>query len=98
MSYNLTESKCPVFPCVQSLPKMGKKDNLQNPTNNHRYGCREGKGSDIFDNHVYNCKGPSLQEPLFRMYVLMTCSSYDKLLNIERRLHLKGFDTTFRLV
>ena len=78
--------------------KLGKTDNLRSRTNNHRYGCREGKGSDIFDNHVYNCKGPSLQEPLFRMYVLMTCSSYDKLLNIERRLHLKGFDTTFKLV
>ena len=78
--------------------KLGKTDNLRNRTNNHRSGCREGKGSDIFDNHVYNCKGLSLQEPLFHMYVLMACSNYDKLLNIERRLHLQGLDTTFKLV
>ena len=78
--------------------KLGKTDNLRNRTNNHRSGCREGRGSDIFDNHVFNCKGPTLREPLFRMYVLMACSNYDKLLNIERRLHLKGLDTTFKLV
>ena len=35
---------------------------------------------------------------LFLLYVLMACNDYNKLLNIERRLHLKGHDTTFKLL
>ena len=81
--------------------KLGKTDNLRDRTNNHRSGCREGKTSDIFDNHVFAChrsKGVPPREPLFLLYVFMACSDYNKLLNIERRLHLQGHDTTFKLL
>ena len=81
--------------------KLGKTDNLRHRTNNHRTGCRQGKSSDIFDNHVFACqksKGIPRREPFFLIYVLMACSDYNKLLNIERRLHLQGHDTTFKLL
>ena len=81
-----------------STTKLGKTDNLQERTNNHRSGCRKGKTSDKFDNHVYQCaraQNVVPSEPYFLLYVMMACSDYNKLLNIERRLHLKGHDTTF---
>ena len=78
--------------------KLGKTDHLRNRTNNHKSACKEGGGSDKFDNHVFRCKGESLQEPVFLMYCLMACSDYNKLINIERNLHLKGHDTIFKLV
>ena len=86
--------------CLQET-KLGKTDDLRLRTNNHRSGCRNGRSSDKFDNHVYACSRarqvpPS--EPFFLMYVMMSCNNYDKLLNIERCLHLKGHDTTFQLL
>ena len=81
--------------------KLGKTDILRKRTNNHRTGCRKGTGSDKFDNHVYGCsraQGLPPEEPFFQVYVMMACNSYDKLLNIERGLHLKGHDTTFKLL
>ena len=82
--------------------KLGKTDNLRLRTNNHRSGCRNGKSSDKFDNHVYQCSRAqghtTPSEPFFKLYVMMSCNSYDKLLNIERGLHLKGHDTTFQLL
>ena len=78
--------------------KLGKTDNLEKRTNNHRSGCRNGRSSDKFDNHVYGCPrtlGIAPQEPFFLLFVMMSCSDYNKLLNIERALHLKGHDTTF---
>ena len=81
--------------------KLGKTDNLRKRTNNHRTGCRDGKGTDIFDNHVYSCsrsQGLAITEPLFILYVMMACSDYNKLLSIERKLHLAGHDTTFKLL
>ena len=93
--YFIKCSFCHVF------TKLGKTDNLRDRTNNHRSGCRNGKSSDIFDNHVFAChraQGLSLQEPYFLLYVLMACSDYNKLINIERKLHLKGHDTAFKLL
>ena len=83
------------------VTKLGKTDNLRDRTNNHRSGCRLGKSSDIFDNHVHSCpktQGLTLQEPFFQLYVLMVCSDYNKLINIERKLHLQGHDTVFKLL
>ena len=79
--------------------KLGKTDNFRLRINNHRSASRLGKSSDIFDNHVYKCShdnGPII-EPLFHAYIMMACSNYDKLLNIERNLHLESHDTTFKL-
>ena len=81
--------------------KLGKTDDLRKRTNNHRTGCRKGKSTDVFDNHVFGCpqaQGLAPSEPYFRLYVMMACSDYNKLLNIERKLHLEGHDTTFKLV
>ena len=80
--------------------KLGKTDNLRDRTNNHRSGCRNGAGPDIFDNHVHSCrlaKGLPLKEPEFLMFCLMACSGFNKLLSYERGMHLKGFDTLFKL-
>ena len=82
-----------------AVTKLGKTDNLQKRTNNHRAGCRNGKSTDLFDNHVYGCPqalGVTPSEPYFLLYVMMACSDYNKLLNIERRLHLQGHDTVFK--
>ena len=79
--------------------KLGKTDNLRKRTNNHRSCCRNGGSSDIFDNHVYRCsrsQGKEAIEPFFLLFVLMECSDYNKLINIERNLHLAGHDTTFK--
>ena len=82
--------------------KLGKAEDIRERHNNHRLGCRGGKGTDIFDKHVYNCaksKGlASVTEPNYLMYFMMECSDYNKLLSIERKLHLAGHDTTFKLL
>ena len=80
--------------------KLGKTDNLRDRTNNHRSGCRNGTGRDIFDNHVHSCRlacGVPPKEPEFLMYCLMACSDFNKLLSYERGMHLRGFDTMFKL-
>ena len=78
--------------------KLGKSDDFRSRLNNHRSACRLGKSTDIFDNHVFKChkKGQCI-EPMFKAYIMMVMSSYDKLLNFERRLHLNGHDTRFKM-
>ena len=81
--------------------KLGKTDNLRSRTNNHRSCCRNGGSTDLFDEHVYHCstrQGAEATEPYFLLYVLMECNDYNKLINIERNLHLDGHDTIFKLV
>ena len=83
------------------VTKLGKTDNLRQRTNNHISGCRNGKGTDLFDNHVFECsrsKGMPPNEPFFLLFSMMACNDYSKLLNIERNLHLKGHDTIFKLL
>ena len=80
--------------------KLGKTDDLRKRTNNHRSGARSGRTSDVFDNHVFSChqaQGVLPSEPMFLVYVLMACRDYNTLLSIERDMHLRGFDTTFKL-
>jgi hypothetical protein len=87
--------------CCHEVTKLGKTDNLRDRTNNHITGCRKGKGTDVFDNHVFDCfrsKGLPPSEPFFLLFCLMACNDYHKLLNIERNLHLKGHDTVFKLL
>ena len=86
--------------CID-FTKLGKTDDLRLRTNNHRSCCRNGNGSDIFDNHVFICSrlnGSKPPEPLFLLFVMMECNDYDKLLSIERKLHLEGHDTAFNLL
>ena len=71
----------------------GKTDNLRERINNHISGCRLGKSTDVFDNHVYNCGSGMLMEPYFKLYAFMRLKSCNNLRNYERKLHLEGHDT-----
>ena len=76
--------------------KVGKTDNFRKRTNNHISGARHGTGSDIFDQHVYQCSRTNGQphvEPYFKLYAFMVLNDYSKLRNLERKLHLQGHDT-----
>ena len=77
------------------VSKIGKTDNCRDRTNNHITGCRHGTQTDDFDNHVFEC-GPQRGmnfEPYFKLYILMVCSNYHKLLSYESSLHAQGLDT-----
>ena len=59
-------------------------------------GCRHGSTTDNFDKHVFGCakeKGMEIIEPYFKLYILMVCNTYHKLLSYESALHAKGLDT-----
>ena len=75
---------------------IGKTDDCRERTNNHMSGCRHGRTSDKFDNHVFECagkQGMDLVEPFFKLHILMVCNSYHKLLSYESSLHARGLDT-----
>ncbi len=79
--------------------KTGKTDNFRKRTNNHITGARYGDGTDVFDNHVFQCSRNNNMphnEPFFKLYVFMTVNDYTKLINFERQLHLQGHDTINR--
>ena len=75
---------------------IGKTDDCRERTNNHMTGCRYGKSTNIFDKHVFGCakeRGMDLLEPYFKLYILMVCNNYHKLLSYESALHARGLDT-----
>ena len=85
--------------------KIGKTDNLRDRSNNHMTGCRQGTQSDDFDNHVYTCgrlnadstkEAKKAKEPFFKLYIMLECSSYHKLLDYEKKFHNAGMDTMNR--
>ena len=79
---------------------IGKTDDTRERTNNHITCCSHGTGTDMFDNHVFNCannKGLPLIEPFFKLYIMMVCSDYNKLLDYESRFHSLGLDTMNRI-
>ena len=58
---------------------------------------RRGKSTNKFNIHVHNCaKKTTMSEPFFKAYIFMVVSDYNKLLNLERKLHLAGHDTLNR--
>ena len=74
----------------------GKTDDMRNRTNGHISKCRKGVSSNKFDVHVHNCakaKKTVMREPFFKAYIFMVVNDYNKLLNLERKLHLAGHDT-----
>lgn len=74
----------------------GKTDDFRARTNDHISKCRRGKSTNKFDIHVYNCSLKSTstpREPYFKAYIFMVLNDYNKLLNVERKLHLAGHDT-----
>ena len=74
----------------------GKTDDMRGRTNDHISKIRKCNSTNKFDIHVYNCakkKKVVLQEPFFKAYIFMVVSDYNKLLNLERKMHLAGHDT-----
>ena len=74
----------------------GQTVDYRSRTNNHMTGCRCGNGTDDFDNHMFkfaNERILPLVEPFLRAYIYMVLKDHNMLLNTERRLHLKCFDT-----
>ena len=72
----------------------GKTDDFRPRTNDHITKCRKGKSTNLFDIHVYNCPQRTVSdEPFFKAYIFMVLKDYNKLLNMERQLHLAGHDT-----
>ena len=63
--------------------------------NNHITCCRNGSGTNIFDNHVFKCGtlNNCLKPPYFQIYAFMRVSSEEKLITYERYLHRTGSDT-----
>ena len=83
---------------------IGKTDDVRDRTNNHISGCRHGRTTDIFDNHVYKCghldtvpeENKKAMEPFFKLYIMLECSSYHRLLDYEKKFHAAGMDTMNR--
>ena len=73
----------------------GKTNNLRLRMNNHRSSAQSGKGTDIFDNHVFECRQRLKvdTQPLFLVYCFMTVKNSRLLLSYESYLHSKNFDT-----
>ena len=85
--------------------KIGKTDNLRDRTNNHKTGCRHGTQSDDFDDHVYMCgklyndktkEARKAKEPFFKLYIMLECASYHRLLDLEKKFHNSNMDTMNR--
>ena len=73
---------------------IGKTVGLRKRTNNHISSCRNGRGTDIFDNHVFNCQG-NAEEPFFKLYLMMTTQE-SCLTTYESHFHKLGYDTMNR--
>ena len=76
------------------------KNEFRIRNNNHVTGCRLGTSSDMFDNHVYECRkkhGASGDiEPFFHVYAFYTVKDEQSLITHEKHLHSKGYDTMNR--
>ena len=69
---------------------------MRDRMNNHITSCRLGGSSDLFDNHVFECKQNSSnpdEEPYFHVYAFMTVKRRESLLTYESHLHKRGFDS-----
>ena len=71
------------------------KTKLRLRMNNHISSCKSGKGTNIFDNHVFTCGSErnSLKAPFFKIYGFMKLKSDQNLITYERYLHGMGLDT-----
>jgi len=66
--------------------------------NQHISESRTGSSSCKFPQHVYDCglKNNCLNEPYFKIFIMMKLNNSDRLEIIERHLQLKGYDTMNR--
>lgn len=81
--------------CSFKVTYTGKTNHMRPRMNNHITGCRHGESTDIFDNHVYNCrlKHNNLNEPFFQIYAFIKVPHERLLLSYETYFHSQGFDT-----
>ncbi len=75
----------------------GKTNEFRDRMNNHISACRLGTSTDVFDNHVYDCRrkhGAAGEiEPFFHIYAFFTVKNTQSLETYEKDLHRKGYDT-----
>ena len=87
-----------------TVSNIGKTNDLRKRTNGHISSCRTGKGTDVFDKHVYQCNpckrnndnGNKEEGPYFKLWIIMEVDDYSKLLTYENYLHRCGYDTINR--
>jgi hypothetical protein len=81
--------------CNFKTTNIGKTNELRLRTNNHISSCSSGKGTNKFDNHVFECrtKNKHNEEPWFQMYAFMTVNDVYALETYETFLHKKGYDS-----
>ena len=87
--------KCMKCNTKDSTSNTGKTWDFRERMNNHISACRKGGSSDLFDQHVYECKKKHPDpdaEPYFHIYAYMIVRK-ECLLTYEKHLHRKGFDT-----
>ena len=84
---------------------IGKTDDTRDRTNNHISDCRHGTGTGAFDKHVHKCgklseipdiKERNKKEPFFKLFIMLECNNYHKLLDYERKFQNAGMDTMNR--
>ena len=77
----------------------GKTFVFRDRMNVHISSCRLGGSSDIFDQHVFQCRQKhenSDEEPFFHIYAFFTVKNRASLETYEKDLHKKGYDTMNR--
>ena len=81
--------------CNFMTTNVGQTTNFRQRMNNHISDSRTGRTTDIFDLHVFKCTKDNafLLEPFFQIYAFMEISDESKLLEYEKMLHRRGFDT-----
>ena len=80
--------------CEERTTYTGKTNDFQLRMNNHISSCRLGTSTNIFDNHVFNCRKYNQPSgPYFKIYAFMEIKNENLLLTYESYLHKKGFDT-----
>lgn len=81
--------------CDGKVSYIGKTTNLRLRTNQHISTCRTGNGSDKFDKHVNQCGNSELQEPFFKLYLMLKVKE-EMLVTYESHFHKLGYDTMNR--
>ena len=81
--------------CNFSTTYSGKATTTRGRTNNHISECRTGRGSDIFDKHVFECNTQKI-EPAFELYIFVELSDAKLMDSYENYFHKGKYDTMNR--
>ena len=52
-----------------------------------------GRGTNVFDQHVFKCGNSSPKEPFFQLFPMLQLNNEDTLLTYEKHFHKKNYDT-----